>query len=97
MLHHLNGELYLATYKRIPIISAQIIKFKIIHAHLPFMLSRSTCELGFQCNMVPFYSAVYDQQPNSKQVPFIDHDILNAYCVYTTPPPPKMPLLTFLT
>ena len=35
--HHLNGELYLATYSRIPIISAQIIQFKIIHAHLPFM------------------------------------------------------------
>jgi len=37
MLHQQNGELYLATYSRVLIISAQIIQFNMIHAHLPFM------------------------------------------------------------
>lgn len=47
MLHHLNGELYLATHSRIPIVCAEIIQFKIIHAQLPFMEVLAHVNLAF--------------------------------------------------
>jgi hypothetical protein len=83
MLHH--GELYLAMYCRVLIIGAHI-----IHAHLPFMLSPGTCELDFQCNTVSFYSVVYDHQlisDRNREAALNDHDVLDAYYVYTTHSP----------